>query len=158
MLCMVSYSRRPQSGQITCYLNRTYHVLPTVVMLCIALSAICIYGPCRWNYRRIPPPTDVNVRQDLPYLYLVFFSSLPFLLYKNYLYFRYIQEHGGYIVFFSDYGHLAASFPLVVRAVALLTLPVLVAIVVFEKRTERLYLSLIHISEPTRRTPISYAV
>jgi len=29
MLCMVSYSRRPQSGQITCYLNRTYHVLPT---------------------------------------------------------------------------------------------------------------------------------
>ena len=110
-----------------------------VVMLCIALSAICIYGPCRWNYRRIPPPTDVNVRQDLPYLYLVFFSSLPFLLYKNYLYFRYIQEHGGYIVFFSDYGHLAASVPLVVRAVALLTLPVLVAIVVFEKRKKRLY-------------------
>src|SRR5271166_3625876 len=30
MLGMVSYSRRPQSGQITCYLNRTYHVLPTL--------------------------------------------------------------------------------------------------------------------------------
>src|ERR1035441_8304965 len=29
MLRMVSYPRRPQSGQITCYLNRTYHVLPT---------------------------------------------------------------------------------------------------------------------------------
>jgi len=29
MLRMVSYSRRPQSGQITCYLNRTYHVLLT---------------------------------------------------------------------------------------------------------------------------------
>jgi len=27
MLAMVSYSRRPQSGQITCYLKRTYHVL-----------------------------------------------------------------------------------------------------------------------------------
>jgi adenylate kinase len=27
---MVSYPRRPQSGHITCYLNRTYHVLPTV--------------------------------------------------------------------------------------------------------------------------------
>jgi len=26
---MVSYSRRPQSGHFTCYLNRTYHVLPT---------------------------------------------------------------------------------------------------------------------------------
>jgi hypothetical protein len=29
MLAMVSYSRRLKSGQITCYLNRTYHVLPT---------------------------------------------------------------------------------------------------------------------------------
>ena len=26
---MVSYSRRLKSGQITCYLNRTYHVLLT---------------------------------------------------------------------------------------------------------------------------------
>jgi hypothetical protein len=26
---MVAYSRRLQSGHITCYLNRTYHVLPT---------------------------------------------------------------------------------------------------------------------------------
>jgi len=30
MLRMVSHPRRPQSGQITCYLNRTYHVLPTL--------------------------------------------------------------------------------------------------------------------------------
>src|ERR1035438_7738867 len=29
MLAMVSHPRRPQSGHITCYLNRTYHVLPT---------------------------------------------------------------------------------------------------------------------------------
>ena len=26
---MISYPRRPKSGHITCYLNRTYHVLPT---------------------------------------------------------------------------------------------------------------------------------
>ncbi len=31
MFRMVAYSRRLQSGQITCYLNRTYHVLTTVV-------------------------------------------------------------------------------------------------------------------------------
>jgi len=31
MLRMVSYPRRPQSGHITCYLNRTYHVLPTLL-------------------------------------------------------------------------------------------------------------------------------
>jgi len=29
MLRMVSHPRRPQSGHLTCYLNRTYHVLPT---------------------------------------------------------------------------------------------------------------------------------
>ena len=110
-----------------------------IVLLCIALSAICVYAPCRWNYQRIPPPADVTVRKYLPYLYLVFFSSLPFLLYKNYLYYRYIQGHGGDMVFFNDYGRLAASVPLIVRAVALLTLPVLVAIVVFEKRKKFLY-------------------
>jgi hypothetical protein len=29
MLRMVSHPHRPQCGQIMCYLNRTYHVLPT---------------------------------------------------------------------------------------------------------------------------------
>src|SRR5258708_32012810 len=29
MLRMVSYPRRPKSAHITCYLNRTYHLLPT---------------------------------------------------------------------------------------------------------------------------------
>src|SRR5438132_14214865 len=32
MLRMFSYSRRPKSGQITCYLNRTYHVLTTAMI------------------------------------------------------------------------------------------------------------------------------
>jgi hypothetical protein len=31
MLRMVSYPHRPQSGHIMCYLNRTYHVLPTLL-------------------------------------------------------------------------------------------------------------------------------
>src|SRR5277367_5486870 len=31
MLGMVAYSRRQKSGHITCYLNRTYHVLPTTI-------------------------------------------------------------------------------------------------------------------------------
>ncbi|HVP55516.1 MAG TPA: O-antigen polysaccharide polymerase Wzy [Candidatus Eisenbacteria bacterium] len=110
-----------------------------IVMLCIALSAICIYAPCRWNYRAVPPPSDVNVRQYLPYLYLVFFSSMPFLLYKNYLYYRYIQAHGWYTVFYNDYNRLAASVPMIVRLVALLTIPVLVAIFVFETRKKLLY-------------------
>lgn len=104
-----------------------------LVLLCIALSAISVYIPCRWNYRWVPPPSSVAVRQYLPYLYLVYFASLPFLLYKNYLYFRYIQQNGGYVVFFSDYASLVASVPLIVRLVALLPLPVLVLIFVFEE-------------------------
>jgi hypothetical protein len=39
MLGMVSYSRRRKSGQITCYLNRTYHVLLTTLKLDIACDS-----------------------------------------------------------------------------------------------------------------------
>ena len=38
MLGMVSYSRRLKSGQIMCYLNRTYHVLLTPENLALASS------------------------------------------------------------------------------------------------------------------------
>ncbi len=110
-----------------------------IVLLCLALSAICVYVPCRWNYRPVPPPATTGVGQYLPYLYLVYFCSLPFLLYKNYLYLRYIQLHGGYVVFFSDYGGLAASVPFVVRIMALLPLPLLLLVFVFESRTRLLY-------------------
>jgi len=110
-----------------------------VVLLCLTLSAIGVYTPCRWNYRLVPPPSDIGVSRYLPYLYLVFVASLPFLLYKNYLYFRYVQAHGGYVVFFSDYGSLAASVPFVVRIMALLPLPVLLLIFVFESRKKLLY-------------------
>ena len=32
---MVAYSRRPQSGHITCYFNRTFDVLPTLGEICL---------------------------------------------------------------------------------------------------------------------------
>src|SRR5271157_119027 len=42
MLRMISYSRRLKSGQITCYLNRTYHVLLTERSYSVAkLSTLC---------------------------------------------------------------------------------------------------------------------
>jgi hypothetical protein len=100
-----------------------------IVLLAIALSAICVYAPCRWNYRRIPPPGDQAVRRYLPYLYVVFFFTISASLVKNYLYFRYAQDHG-YLAFFNDYYRLAATIPLPVRLVALLDLPVFVAIFV----------------------------
>src|SRR5438067_1413763 len=39
MLRMVSYPHRLKSGHITCYLNRTYHVLTTNAINAIAVSA-----------------------------------------------------------------------------------------------------------------------
>jgi hypothetical protein len=110
-----------------------------LVLLCLALSAICVYAPCCWRYRRVPPPANSGVRQYLPYLYLVYFVSWPFLLYKNYLYYRYIQENGGYVAFFSDYANLVANVPVVVRLMALLPLPLLLLIFVFEQRKKLLY-------------------
>lgn len=111
------------------------------VLLCLALSAICIYAPCRWNYCRLAPPDDTQVRQYLPFLYLVFCATLPIQLFKNYRYYQYIQEHGGYLQFWVNHGDIAASVPLVVRGIVLLSLPAFVAIFVFEKRRRYLYLA-----------------
>ncbi|MFZ0315043.1 MAG: O-antigen polysaccharide polymerase Wzy [Candidatus Korobacteraceae bacterium] len=111
------------------------------VLLCVALSAVCIYAPCRWSYRRLAPPPDTRVRQYLPFLYLVFYAALPIQLFKNYEYYQYIQEHGGYLQFWVNHGDIAASVPWVVRGIVLLSLPALVAIFVFEKRRRYLYLA-----------------
>src|SRR3984893_6147088 len=43
---MVSY-HRPKSGHITCYLNRTYHVLPTAVSLCLDVTGRLAYRPAQ---------------------------------------------------------------------------------------------------------------
>ena len=45
MLRMVSYSHRPKSGQITCYLNRTYHVLTTRDHVRLAFCYLRLYSP-----------------------------------------------------------------------------------------------------------------
>ena len=41
---MVSYSRRPQSGHFTCYLNRTYHVLLTQAKGALAQKDVTSYS------------------------------------------------------------------------------------------------------------------
>jgi len=43
MLCMASYPHRPKSGHITCYLNRTYHVLTTLAMLSLDEAFVRVY-------------------------------------------------------------------------------------------------------------------
>jgi hypothetical protein len=42
---MVSY-HRPKSGHITCYLNRTYHVLLTLAILAVDSGNVLTYCAC----------------------------------------------------------------------------------------------------------------
>src|ERR1700751_4530479 len=62
MLAMVSYPRRPQSGHITCYLNRTFHVLPTDRRVPVDVKAKIAYASS--NPR--PSPGVSAVPQALP--------------------------------------------------------------------------------------------
>ena len=110
-----------------------------VVLLCLALSAICLYAPCRWKFKTFPPPSTEGVRKYLPYLYLLFFSSLPIQLYKNYKYFEWAQQHGGYSSIYLSHASLAASVPFLVRIIPLVSFPTFVAIFVFEYRKGRAY-------------------
>jgi hypothetical protein len=110
-----------------------------IALLCVALSGVSIYAPCRWNYRRIRPPSDEAVRRYLPYLYLLFYSSLPFQVFKNYTYYNIAREHGGYLYFFANHAAFTSSVPFFVRLIALITPPVFVAIFVFDRRNKRVH-------------------
>lgn len=114
-----------------------------VVLLCLAVSALCVYAVCRLNYRRIAIPSLQSAAQYLPYLYLVFYISVPVQIFKNYSYYQYAQAHGGYMYFWVNHGEFAATVPLWVRLVALATLPTFVGIFILETRKKYLYLATI---------------
>ena len=65
----------------------------------------------------------------------------PIQLFKNYRYYEYVQQHGGYLSFFVNHGDVASSVPLLVRAIVLISFPAFVAIFVFERRKKYLYLA-----------------
>jgi oligosaccharide repeat unit polymerase len=109
------------------------------VLLCVALSAVCIYSVCRLLYRRIGIPDAASVTQCLPYLYLLFWLSVPVQIFKNYNYYQFAQEHGGYMYFWVNHGDFAATVPFWVRLVSLVTLPSFVGIFIIEKRKRYLY-------------------
>ncbi|MGD0790748.1 MAG: O-antigen polysaccharide polymerase Wzy [Terriglobales bacterium] len=105
-----------------------------LALLSLALSAIFIYAPCRWNYRSFSPPRNGCFGRYLPYLYVLLSLSVPVQLFKNYRYYEYAKDHGGYLVLFIDHGGLASSIPMAVRAISLISLPALVGIFVLERR------------------------
>ncbi|MGB7553401.1 MAG: O-antigen polysaccharide polymerase Wzy [Candidatus Korobacteraceae bacterium] len=112
-----------------------------LVLLLILASAICVYAPSRWNYRRILPPDDTKVRVYLPYLYCLLICSSPIQLFKNYQYFQYAQQHGGYLFLYVNHAAMAASVPLYVRAISLITFPAFVAIFVFERNKKLVWVT-----------------
>jgi tyrosine-protein kinase Etk/Wzc len=109
------------------------------VLSCLALSALCVYAICRWNYTKVSPPPSAPVARYLPYLYTVFYGTLPFQVYKNYAYYHFIKAHGGYLYFWVHHGDIVSSVPLFVRAIVLMNAPAFLAIFVFECRKKRLY-------------------
>lgn len=109
-----------------------------LALLSIALSALCIYAPCRWSYAAFSPPCNQALGRYLPYLYVLLWLSVPVQLYKNFRYYEYAREHGGYLVLFLDHGGMAASIPIAVRAISLISLPAFVGTFVLEERKLRL--------------------
>lgn len=111
------------------------------VLLCLALSSVCIYAPCRWSYRRLAPPNTQAASKYLPYLYWLFYGSLPMQMYKNYNYYQYAQEHGGYAYFWINHGEFAATVPFWVLLISVVTYPAFIGVVVLENRKKYLYLA-----------------
>lgn len=104
------------------------------VLAAITLSAFIIYAVCRWSYRPLAALDSGSYARFRPYFYWLFCLSLPLQLYRNYCYYAYARDHGGYLVFFIDHAGMAASVPLAVRAVSLVSLPSLLGILVLEPR------------------------
>ena len=109
-------------------------------LLAALLSAICIYLPCRWNYRFIVADHRLPDRQLLRYLRIAFWLTIPFAILKNIIYFRYASAHGGYLTLFTNRNELIQSVPALVRALSVFLTPIFLAIFVLEKRKLQLYL------------------
>ena len=139
----LGYLQRPmRGGSFTQYGFDLSRDEGGMVLLCIALSAICVYAPCRWNYRFFPPTlSSSSDKRYLSYLYFIFLLAVPLQLLKSYAYYEYIQGHGGYVYFFINHAAVASSIPFFVRAGSLIALPVFVAIFVLETKRKRVYVA-----------------
>lgn len=113
-----------------------------LALLCVALAAVCIYAPSRWMFRHIAPPDSRSVQKYLPYLYLLFALTLSAQLFKNYHYFKWAQEHGGYLSIYLSHQAITSTVPFVVRVIAIIAFPTFIAIFVFEERRLPRYLAM----------------
>ncbi len=110
-----------------------------VFLLSLCLSALCIYAVCRWRYRFVLSERPASAANVLPYLYALFFLTIPFQILENFLFLRYANAHGGYLTFYADKAGLIASVPRPIHFAALFAAPAFLAIFVLEHRKLRLY-------------------
>lgn len=110
-----------------------------ITLLCVALAALSIYAPSRWTFRRVALPDIASVQRYLPYLYLLYFISLPVQMFKNYRYYQFAQEHGGYLSIFLSHAAITSTVPFIVRIVPIISFPVFIALFAFERRKPYIY-------------------
>lgn len=108
-------------------------------LFALSLSAICIYAPCRWNYRFIATEEIPESSRRIAYLYAVFYGTLPFVILENSIYLHYANAHGGYLTLFVQRADLVASVPMPIRAISVFLTPAFLALFVLETRKARLY-------------------
>lgn len=112
-----------------------------ITLLLIALSAVCVYTVCRMTYRRVVLLPGAEQHWLNP-LYTVLIVTLPFALYKNYIYLEFLRSHGGYMAIYTDSQALLHSAGLLVRSIALISTTVLLLLYTFERRKKHVILLL----------------
>lgn len=106
--------------------------------LCVVLlSAVCIYLPCRWNFRSVR--FDAGSEQNwLPAAYILLALTFPAVLYKNYQYFDFVRSHGGYLAIYTDSDEVLHTVGFATRLLSLLAYNTFLLIFVMERRRAQL--------------------
>lgn len=112
-----------------------------IFLLSICLSSLFIYIPCRWGYRLILTQPAAEMTEALPYLYTLFYLTLPAQVAENYLFYRYASTHGGYLSVYIDRAGLIASSPRPLHLITLVAMPAFLAIFAVDAGRARLHLA-----------------
>lgn len=107
-----------------------------LTLLMLVLSAICVYAPCRLSYKPVVFETT-GANHWLQALYLLIFITFPFAFFKNWVYFSFIRDHGGYLAVYTDNAQILQSAGGFVRVVALINSTALLSAYVIERRQRR---------------------
>lgn len=107
-----------------------------LALLAIVLSAICVYFPCRLTYKPVIFHAGSEI-QWMPSLYFLVVFTLPFALYKNIMYIRYLSLHGGYLAVFTDNAAVLESAGTIARVISIICVTAMLIAYVFERRSRR---------------------